>query len=336
MKMRFRILFVFRRKNPLFFSIEKVFDSIAPDIKRFGWEITQTYVPFYSSGLLSIIRNIAYLFKRNKAAIFHITGDIHYAVFAFPANRTILTIHDCIFIHQSKGIKRWLMKHLFLRWPVRYAKFVTTISEQSKQEIVRYGNCNPSKVIVIPNPVRSTISFNVNKKWNNKPIILFIGSTPNKNLGRVLVALKGINCTLDIVGRVSGQLRTQIAELELDVLISERISEEELNEKYYRADLLLFPSLFEGFGLPILEAQQAGTPVVTSNIAPMRETGGQGACLVDPFEVRSIREGVLKVIQDEKYRQELVTLGKQNSSLYSLASIATRYADLYRQIDVNP
>jgi len=333
--MRFPVLFVFRKKNPLFFSIEKVFDSITPDIKRFGWEIVPTYVPLYSSGIFSIIKNIVYLFKRRQAAIFHVTGDIHYAVFAFPANRTILTIHDCIFIHQSRGIKRWVMKQLFLNWPVRYARFVTTISEQSKQEIVKYSSCNPSKIIVIPNPVRSTISFNVNKKWNSKPIILFIGSTPNKNLGRVLEALKGINCTLDIVGRVSEELNNQVSALEMDVLVSERISEEELNEKYYRADLLLFPSLFEGFGLPILEAQQAGTPVVTSNIPPMNETAGRGACIVDPFEVQSIRKGVLKVIQDERYRKELVELGKQNSSLYELSTIASRYADLYRQIEVN-
>ena len=326
-----KICFVFRKKNPLFFSIEKVFDTIMKETALSGWDIKRTEVPWYSSGIGKVLRNIIFL-RREKAALYHITGDIHYAVFAFPRRKTILTIHDIVFVYQTKGFKRWVFLHLFLKWPARYASVITTISEQSKTDIIKFTNCDPSKIKVIPDPLNSFITYSEKPFNKSKPVILFIGSTPNKNLPRVLEAIAGISCHLQLIGKYSPEQLEKIKQLEISHSVAVGISEEELNRKYGEADILLFPSLFEGFGLPIVEAQQAGKVVITSNIGPMNEVAGMGACIVDPLSIEAIREGLIKVISDEKYRAQLINSGTENCKRFSTKSISAAYTSVYDQI----
>ncbi len=323
------IFFIFRKKNPRFFSIEKVFGTIINETAKRDWNVVSTDVPWFSTSLFNMFRNVWWL-RKNKASLYHITGDIHYAVFAFPRRQTVLTIHDSVFIYQTKGFKRWVMLHLFLKWPVRYATAVTTISEKSKSDIVKYGRCSPEKVTVIPDPINNHINFS-NKEFNKtQPEILFIGSTPNKNIERTIEALKGIRCRLNIVGRVDEKVIEKIKANGITHNISFNLTEEELNRKYAESDILLFPSLFEGFGLPILEANQAGRPVITSNISPMKEVAGDAACLVNPEDIESIREGLLKVIGDGNYRSRLIAAGQENLKRFQVAAVSKKYSDLYQ------
>jgi len=326
-----KICFVFRKKNPLFFSIEKVFDTLMKEIALSGWDIKRIEVPWYSSGIIKVLRNIIFL-RSERAELYHITGDIHYAVFAFPGRKTILTIHDCVFVYQTKGLKRWVFLHLFLKWPARYATVITTISEQSKTDIVKFSNCDPSKIKVIPDPLNSFITFSDKPFNKSKPVILFIGSTPNKNLPRVLEAIAGISCHLELIGKFPEEHLERIRQLEISHSVSVGISEEELNRKYGEADILLFPSLFEGFGLPIVEAQQAGKVVITSNIGPMNEVAGKGACIVDPMSIESIREGLIKVISDEQFRERLINFGTENCKRFTTQSISAAYMAVYNKI----
>jgi len=326
-----KVVLILRRRNPLFFSIEKVFETLAKEFSATGWLPQPIEVPYYSSGLLPTVRNIIWL-KKVKAPLYHVTGDIHYAVFAFPRKRTILTIHDSVFIYQSNGFKRWVLLHLFLKWPVRYSAVITTISEASKADIVKFSNCDPSKIKVIPDPLNSFITFSKKPFNKSKPVILFIGSTPNKNLPRVLEAIAGISCHLELIGKFPTEQLQRINQLEVSHSVSVGISEEELNRKYGEADILLFPSLFEGFGLPIVEAQQAGKVVITSNIGPMNEVAGKGACIVDPMSIESIREGIVKVISDDKYREQLISLGTENCKRFSAKTVSAEYLAVYDKI----
>ena len=191
---------IFRKTNPLFFSIEKVFASLMDGFQK-KVSIEEQYVPYYSSSIRDILRNMRFAGK-TRADIYHVTGDIHYAVLALPAGKTILTIHDSVFIRETRGLKKLFFKWIFLKLPVRKCRFVTTISEKSKQEIIRYTECDPSKVIVIPNPVNRHIYFRKKEFNAENPSLLFIGSTPNKNLDRIINALTGIPCTLEIVGQI--------------------------------------------------------------------------------------------------------------------------------------
>jgi len=103
-------------------------------------------------------------------------------------------------------------------------------------------------------------------------------------------------------------------------------------QQYVDADILTFVSTYEGFGMPIVEANVVGRPVLTSNISSMPEVAGDAACLVDPFDVNSIREGLLKIIQDDNYRNNLIEKGKVNAQRFNPSFIAKMYLDIYKKI----
>jgi glycosyltransferase involved in cell wall biosynthesis len=95
---------------------------------------------------------------------------------------------------------------------------------------------------------------------------------------------------------------------------------------------VVFASTYEGFGMPIVEANATGRPVVTSNIGPMPEVAGSAACLVDPFDCSSIREGIVRVIGDADYRSHLVAGGFENVKRFQADVIAAQYAAVYREV----
>lgn len=110
------------------------------------------------------------------------------------------------------------------------------------------------------------------------------------------------------------------------------LSFEELLEKYIESDMLIFPSLYEGFGMPILEAQTVGRVVVTSNVTSMPWVSGGGACLVDPFSISSIREGILRVIREPYYRESLIENGLRNIKRFDPDLISNSYLNLINKI----
>src|SRR5208337_1024224 len=96
--------------------------------------------------------------------------------------------------------------------------------------------------------------------------------------------------------------------------------------------MLCFCSFLEGFGLPILEAQATGRPVITSNLSSMPEVAGKSACLADPYDVSSIRSGILKIINEPDYRETLIAKGFENVKRYSLSRVVKMYTNLYTEI----
>jgi glycosyltransferase involved in cell wall biosynthesis len=325
-----KICLVYRRPVKEFFSIEKVFSIVKKGLEG-KFIISEATVPNNRVTVCGVLQNITYA-SRHKADVYHITGDIHYVALAFPSKKTILTIHDCVFLYKYHGVKKKLLKYLFLKWPVKHSYLVTTISEATKADIIKYSGCHPDKVIVIPNPLPGHIWHTPQAFKKDTPVLLFIGTTENKNLARVIAALKGTSCILHIIGVIPDDKKVLLKQHGIRWENSFFLDEQQLSEKYCEADIILFPSLFEGFGLPILEGQKAGRPVVTSNLEPMKGVAGQGACLVDPTSIESIKEGILKVIEDVNYRTELVRKGFDNIARYTPESISEKYADVYNQI----
>jgi len=215
---------------------------------------------------------------------------------------------------------------------VQRSAIVTTISEQTKKDIVKFSGCAPEKIRVIHNPLPEQIYYQPRQFNSAKPVLLFLGSTPNKNLARAIEAVKDINCTLDIVGIIPQQEQELLQKYNIHYTQSARLSEQELAQKYIGCDVLLFPTLFEGFGLPIIEAQKAGRVVLTSDLSPMREVAGGAACLVDPYNVASIKEGLGRLINDAAYREQLLEKGFENIKRFEPQKIAEEYYSLYKEI----
>ena len=285
-------------------------------------------LPLKSSGLFSIGINLFYLlrFKKN---LFHITGDVHYAMLVLPTNRSILTIHDLVFLHTYKGIRRMFLKWIFLDLPVRKAKYITTISEKSKDEIIGNTGCNPNKIQVIPNPVDIGIKF-IEREFNTvKPVLLFLGTKDNKNLELSIAALYKLSVHLRIIGELTSKQEELLNKFSIEYSNAYSISQEDLHNEYQKCDVVFFPSTYEGFGLPVIEGFQAGRPVLTSNISPMKEVSGNAALLINPTSISSIRNGLIKLINEPQLRETMINSGFEVVKDYAPSAIALKYEELW-------
>jgi len=167
---------------------------------------------------------------------------------------------------------------------------------------------------------------------NERPRVLQIGTGRNKNLERVAEALKGIACALDVVGPLTQQQKQILESNRITYRNHLRVTDEELRGLYKTCDILVFASLYEGFGLPIIEAQAVGRPVVTSNRCSMPEVSGTGAHLVDPTDPAAIRSAVLKLVHDLTQRQDLILRGRHNALRFEATKISSGYASCYRRM----
>jgi glycosyltransferase involved in cell wall biosynthesis len=209
---------------------------------------------------------------------------------------------------------------------------ISVVSTSTKKQLLRYIGCDPRKIHVIPPPVLEL--FQPSKKEFNpqKPTILHIGTTFNKNLSRLAKALRGVPCHLRIIGGLSKNYLKSLQEEDIEFSNIENISEELIVKEYENCDMVAFVSVYEGFGMPITEANAVGRPIVTSNVFSMPEAADGAACLVNPYDVESIRGGILRVIWDTPYREGLVHKGYENAKRFRPQMIAGKYADLYREL----
>ena len=147
--------------------------------------------------------------------------------------------------------------------------------------------------------------------------------------------MRGITCKLVLIGKLDEPTRQQLIECGTDYENRTNLTHEQIAQAYIDCDIVSFVTLSEGFGVPIIEAHASGRPLITSNLSPMREVAGDGACLVDPSEVSQIREGILRIIEDSDYRDQLVEKGLRNAVRFSPATISGQYLDLYRCLNLS-
>ena len=325
-----RVCFI-HRKTADTPSIERVFGILADKMERQGLSVVHARLP-YSNNALGILANLL-LFRHPPADIYHITGHVHYIALRLPPERPVLTVHDLGILRNRTGVRRGIIKKLFFDWPFRRLRYITAISEATKLEMIEKTDCEPAKITVINDPLDPKMQSAHDAFRTEKPIILLIGTAPHKNLEKVVQAVAGLSCRLIIVGIISSDLTNLLKDLGIEFENAEAKNDEQLYSIYRRSDLVVFCSTFEGFGLPIIEAQAMGIPLITSDLAPMNQIAGDEAVLVDSYDVSEIRNAIERVISDPELRLSLVTNGRENVKRFDSEKIAGEYVQLYRRIN---
>ena len=314
------------------FSIESIAETIRSAVPGFRFSVHRN-VPSRLSPWGILID----LFRagRVRGDVFHVTGDSGYIALALTGRRTILTIHDCSTFHRTRGVHRFMYWLLWLWLPARKARLVTVVSDSTKRDVLSITGVSPEKVRVIHNGIgRGFFAASDADRWDGRrlPVLLQVGTKANKNVERLAEAIDGLPCQLVLVGSPMESQLSALTRYGVNFVVRRNLSESELIEAYMSCDLVTFVSLSEGFGLPIIEGQACGRPVVASNIEPHREIAGQSACLVDPLDVKDIRAGIERVLADFEYRKELVERGRRNARRFTPEQMALGYAAAYREI----
>lgn len=303
-------------------------------VLRFAWE--QGLLPFLAT--------------RDGIDLLHAPG---YVAPLFCSIPTVVTIHDVIALKFPRYCRTGNALHYRAVMPLaaRRAARVITVSENSKKDIIEELNVEEDRIDVVPNGIdpafrriEDTALLSRMRGAYGLPnkILLFVGNLePKKNIRCIIESFHELKKTrsvphkLVIVGRrgwLYRKLGRTVAELDLgrDVLFVGNVTREDLVLLYNAADVFLFPSLYEGFGMPPLEAMACGTPVVTSNTSSLPEVVGGAAITVDPRDVGALTEAVLAVMNDAGLREDLIHRGLERASMFTWDRAARQTAAVYR------
>ena len=282
---------------------------------------------------------------------------------SFPFRKkapSILTVHDVIpfTFREAMG----LFRNMFLYKPgirkaCRLNDIIATVSDYSKQDIAEKVGVPVEKIKVVPNGLREvnpkdpSLEIELKNRFaiNEKYVLNVGGIHERKNIVQLvhafagLVNHRGYSGKLLITGNVSGapyqrkmkkicDASVRETGMENKIVFTGYISEQELDSLFRMAGLLIYPSLYEGFGIPILEAMKMGLPVITSNITAMPEVAGGAAYLVDPNSIEDMTSAMSEVLQNKILREEMIEKGLELVHPYTWKNVSERYLELYQEI----
>ncbi len=287
-----------------------------------------------------------FLLKKLKADLFVSPDGWMTQLTSVPC---VQVIHDLNFVHNPGDLPFWTRNYYNRLFP-RYAKKATriaTVSEFSKSDIVKTYNIPEEKIDVTPNgcnpdyqPTRLEEQQQTRDRFSQgKPFFLYVGALiPRKNIARMFSAFDRFkkqdreNTKLVIVGNKKWWTNTindayDKLEHRQDVIFLGRQETPELRQLYAASQALVFVPYFEGFGIPILEAFNCDTAVITSNVTSMPEVAADAALLVDPFNIGAIAEAMTKISTNETLRNSLIEKGRERRKIFSWDNTAARLWD---------
>ncbi len=317
------------------FSIGKVYNTIAEEIRK-SKSVKEVYMPSQYTKPWDVIRNGRLVKSCSKGIdVNHITGSEHYLLLFLPSKRRIVTVHDLGFYTNHKRSIRTLWKKMLFINTLKLASKIICISEFTKNEIQKIVKLESDNFVVIPNPVSPLFQYKAKVFNKDKPVILHIGTGKNKNLHNTIKAIRNINCSLRIIGKITDETKELLAENNIDYSNAYNLSDLEIVQEYIKCDIVNFPSYYEGFGMPIIEGQATGRVVVTSYISPMKEVAGDGAFFVNPGDIDSMAKTYRKIIEDNASRNKIIHNGLVNVEKYSVKEIADKYLKFYDSLLVS-
>lgn len=274
----------------------------------------------------------------------------HYSPFLLNCPQ-VITILDVSYKYFPELFKKKDLYKLSLwgKYSVKAASKILTISENSKGDIIKEYGVLPSKIAVIHLGIKDTNMSKMSKeeileKYNIKsPFVLFVGTIqPRKNIKKLIQAFSMLTkedkeTQLVIVGK-KGWMYEDILNSDKEFGIEDRVqflhdvSNEDLPFLYKTAGCFVLPSLYEGFGLPVLEAMRFGCPVITSNISSLPEAGGDAALYVDPNDAEDIARAIKKVLTDEAFRSEMIKKGHEQVKKFSWDKAAMEVIRVFEDV----
>ncbi len=314
-----------------------------------NFEVVEEDSPGYSVAELT---RFAFRLFRDRLDLFHAT---HY-VLPPLRSRAVVTIHDIIHLLYPEFLPNRLAliyARVMIRRALVRADRIITVSYNSKRDLVDYFGIAPSRVEVIYNGVSPRFRPDVPEEERGRvaqkyglarPYLLFLGGEkPHKNAQNVVRAFAearrrrpDLPHALVLAGPIPAnraRIDALIAALDVgwSIVRPGRIAEDDLPGLFAGADLLLYPTLYEGFGLPVVEAMACGTPVLTSSTSALQEIAGGYAYLVDPLDVDAIAQGIVLLTTDAKVRSDFIELGRKRARDFSWDKAAKRTLEVYAE-----
>ena len=308
-----------------------------------------------TSGNYSIVEQIKipWALRREGVTLFHAP---HYVLPPLVRCRSVVTIHDVIHLMFPQYLPN-RVAFAYAKWSITQAAHratrIMTVSDSSKRDILRFVDTEPAKIDVIYNAYDERFAIEpreedvvrVRERYQlTDEFVLYAGNVkPHKNLERLIDAFaivrkRGLDhLKLVLIGDEISKytaLRRAVHQHQLHnyVRFLGYLPEETLAVMYRLAGVFVFPSLYEGFGLPPLEAMASGTPVVTSNVSSLPEVAGDAAVLVDPYDPRAIADGIYRVLTDETLRRDMVHKGIARAGQFSWEQSVRRVRQIYGEV----
>ncbi|WP_183568347.1 glycosyltransferase family 4 protein [Mucilaginibacter sp. SP1R1] len=262
----------------------------------------------------------------------------------------IITVHDLISIIPNKTYKSYSLQgyyyKLFLKKLVDKSLTTISVSNKTKDDVVQYLNVSPDKIQVVHNGYNKE-SFNPenefeDNEYTNSRFILTIGATlPHKNIDRLLNAFKQVkdnaefsDLKLYILGGKEAYMqaltdRAKELNLESDIIIKRYVPMREITCAYKYAQCFVYPSLYEGFGLPVIEAMACGCPVICAGSSSLPEVAGDAALFFDPLNEAELYERIMQLITNKALATELVAKGYNNIKRFDWNESAKLVATIF-------
>jgi glycosyltransferase involved in cell wall biosynthesis len=291
------------------------------------------------------------MLRKEKIDLFHGAMAVLPVLSGIPS---VLTIHDLALelFPETMHWKNWLPLKLFMKASARKADRIIAVSENTKKDLIKFYGIMPEQVKVIYLGVDKNFSFvkkenddGVLRRYNLKPgYILNVGTLePRKNIVRLLEAYRLIAADLSrapqlVIAGGKGWLSEDINKridslgLKAKVILTGYVPDDDLPSLYRGAALFVYPSLYEGFGLPPLEAMASGVPVVSSNTSAIPEVVGKAGLLVDPCRTDEIARAVIMALEDVGLRDRMKNEGLKRSGRFSWENTAKKTIALYEEV----
>lgn len=292
-----------------------------------------------ASPVLSFVHRRARLLERYRACRLPAGSSVfHSSYYRLPARRgtpTVVTVHDFVYERYARGPRRWVhsrQKHA----AIRAAQAVICISESTRQDLIEFVGAIPGQAVhVIHNGV-SEVFRPLSLAAAPAPYVLYVGERRGyKNFGLLLGAMEFLpDLEVHCVG--GGILRPDEL-IAAPANVRQRIrhlgfvGDDALNECYNRACCLVYPSSYEGFGIPVLEAMRAGCPVVSVRCKAVMEVGGDALIVADETDPRALADAVLR-LSATGYRSRMVAAGLEVAGRFSWERTHARTLDVYRSL----